>query len=219
MKYIQLNDELMKYVDNHNVAASTVLDDLVKETAELPMARMQISKTQGSFLHFLAKMLDAKCIVEVGCFTGYSSTVMAAAMRDGGKLHTCDVSEDYTAIAKRYWEKAGLAGRIELHLGPAVDSLDKLLTDLGEASVDMAFIDADKGNMINYFEKLLPMLRPGGVIVADNTLWSGLVADPSDQSEDTKAIRAFNDYIRSQEKLDKVFLNVADGVYLIRKPS
>jgi len=178
---------------------------------------MQIAPEQGGFMHLLAKLVGARRILELGCFTGYSAISMASALPVGGKLITLDVNPETTAIAKRYFDKAGLADRIELRLGPGLESMAQLLEEFGPGSFDMMFIDADKGNMSNYYERGLQLLRTGGLVVADNVLWSGDVTDPAKTDADTVAIRAFNDKVAADERVDRVMLNVADGLFLARK--
>ena len=214
---VKLDDALYQYVLEHSLRDSAVLKALREETALLPMAGMQIGPDQGQLMALLAKLIGARRCLEVGVFTGYSTLVVAAALPPDGKIIACDVSQEWTAIARRYWEKAGVADRIDLRLGRAVDTLDKLIAEGGEGGFDFAFIDADKGNYLAYFERCLKLLRAGGLIVVDNTLWSGDVADPGNQKDDTVAIRAFNDALHRDERVDIALLPVGDGVTLARK--
>ena len=178
------------------------------------MAMMQVAPEQGAFLELLVAATGASQVVEVGTFTGYSALCMARALPPGGRLLCCDVSEEWTAIARRYWQKAGVADRVELRLGPAAETLRGLPE--GEW-VDLAFIDADKPNYLAYYEELLARLRPGGLILLDNVLWFGAVLNPDDTSENTVAIRAVNDFVAGDERVEAVMLAVADGLTLARK--
>jgi caffeoyl-CoA O-methyltransferase len=178
---------------------------------------MQIGADQGQFMALLVRLAGAKRCIEVGVFTGYSSLVVALALPHDGTLLACDVSEEYTAIARRYWNRAGVADRIDLRLAPAVDTLDAQLAQGNANRYDFAFIDADKTNYAQYYERCLQLLRPGGLIAADNTLWSGAVADASDQSADTVALRAFNDKLHHDERVDVAMLSIGDGLTLARK--
>jgi caffeoyl-CoA O-methyltransferase len=216
VKQIQLTEELGRYLESHTPLVHPVLADLKRETATLPAARMQISPLQGSFMHLLTKLVGARKVIEVGCFTGYSAISMASALPQGGKLYTLDVSVDFTTIAKRYFAAAGLSDKIELKLAPALETLPALEQAHG-ASFDLMFIDADKGNMLAYYEWGLKLLRPGGLIIADNVLWGGSVADASDQEKDTVAIRRFNAAVAEDERVDRVMLPLADGLFLARK--
>ena len=214
---VQLTDTLYKYLVDHSVREPQVLAELRAETAKLPHAGMQIGPDQGQFLALLAKLIDARRCIEVGVFTGYSSLAVALALPPDGLIVACDVSEEWTAIARRYWQKAGVAARIDLRLGPATATLDRLLADEGEGGYDFAFIDADKGNYQQYFERCLRLLRPNGLIALDNTLWSGDVADPSNTKPDTVALRALNDALHRDERVDIALLPLGDGVTLARK--
>jgi predicted O-methyltransferase YrrM len=162
-------------------------------------------------------MLDARRVVEVGTFTGYSALAMAMALPPGGRIVCCDISEEYTAVARRYWKEAGVADRIDLRLGPAKETLAKLLATDGPASHDLAFIDADKTGYDAYYEACLQLLRPGGIIAIDNVLWSGRVADPAVTDADTAALRALNAKIRDDRRVDAVVLTVGDGLTLARR--
>jgi predicted O-methyltransferase YrrM len=190
--------------------------DLRAETAKLPAAMMQIGPEQGQFMALMVEMLGVKRAIEVGTFTGYSSLSMAGAMPADGRLICCDVSEEFTAIARRYWKRAGLDGKIELKLGPAVETLDKLLkTEAG--TFDLGFIDADKTNYLNYYERILKLLRPGGVVMIDNVLWSGAVADPADNEADTVAIRLLNEHVKTDKRVSVSLLPLGDGLTIARK--
>jgi len=187
------------------------------ETAKLPMGGMQIGADQGVFLAFLVRLIGARNAIEIGTFTGYSALSVASALAPGGRLVCCDVSEEWTAIARRYWAEAGVADRIELHLRPAQETLALLLRKHGPGSFDFAFIDADKTGYDAYYEACLGLLRPGGLIAIDNVLWSGTVADPADQKPDTVALRALTVKIRDDRRVDASLVSLGDGVLLARK--
>jgi len=194
-----------------------VQERLRRETQAHPRAGMQIGPDQGLFLGLLVRMLDARRVLEVGTFTGYSALAMAMALPPGGRIVCCDVSEEYTSVARRYWKEAGVEDRIDLRLAPARDTLAALLMEQGPGSQDLAFIDADKTSYDAYYEACLQLLRPGGVIAIDNVLWSGKVADPAVTDADTAALRALNAKIRDDRRVDAVVLSVGDGVSLARK--
>jgi predicted O-methyltransferase YrrM len=212
-----LNDAVYDYLLEVSLREPPVLARLREETAGLPRAIMQISPEQGQFMALLAELLGARRVLEVGTFTGYSALVVALALPADGRVITCDVNEETTAIARRYWAEAGVADRIELRLGPAVDTLDALLADGGAGTFDLAFVDADKTNYDAYYERGLALLRPGGLMLVDNVLWGGAVADPLHQDEDTDAIRALNAKIHGDERVSLALLPVSDGLTLARK--
>jgi predicted O-methyltransferase YrrM len=214
---VQLTDTLYEYLVAHSVREPQVLRELHEETAGMPHAGMQIGPDQGQLMALLVKLIGARRCIEVGVFTGYSSTAVALAMPPGGKIVACDVSEEWTAVARRYWRKAGVEAKIDLRLGPALGTLDALLAKGEAGRFDFAFIDADKGNYLAYYERCLELLRPGGLIAVDNTLWSGDVADPGNQKPDTVSLRAFNDALHRDERVDIALLPVGDGVTLARK--
>ena len=214
-KFTTLTPGLYAYLLAHNPPRDAVLTDLAAETAALGgWSVMQIAHEQGAFLTLLARLIGARKVVEVGTFTGYSAICLARGLAPGGRLLCCDVSEEWTAVARRYWERAGLADRIELRIAPALETLQALPA---AADIDLVFIDADKPNYRNYYETLLPRVRPGGLFVFDNVLWMGEVANPANQDESTKAIRALNDFLVRDERVDSVMLPLADGVTLARK--
>jgi predicted O-methyltransferase YrrM len=214
---IQLTDTLYEYLLAHSVREPQVLKELREETAKLPMAGMQIGPDQGQFMALLAKLSGARRCIEVGVFTGYSSLSVALALPPDGTIIACDVSEEWTAIARRYWKKAGVESKIELRLAPAVQTLDGLIA-AGEAGrFDFAFIDADKGGYLAYYERCLELLRPRGLIAIDNTLWSGDVANAENQKPDTVSLRAFNDALHHDERIDLAMLPLGDGVTLALK--
>lgn len=214
---LTLDDSLYQYLLDVSLRETPLLKRLRDETAQLANAQWQIAPEQGQFMALLVELLGARRAVEVGTFTGYSSLVVALAMPADGRLVTCDVDEKTTAIARRYWKEAGVADKIELRLGPAVDSLDALLADGGAEGFDLAFVDADKKNYDAYYERGLALLRPGGLMVVDNVLWNGAVADPARQDEDTLAIRALNAKIHGDERVSLSLLPVSDGLTLARK--
>lgn len=213
---IGLDEALNAYMVQAGVREHPVLAQLRRTTAELPNSNMQIAPEEGALLALLVRVLPARRILEVGTFTGYSSTAMALAQPSDGQVVCCDLSEEWTDVARRAWTDAGVADRVTLRLGPAVETLDALLA-AGEAGrYDLAFIDADKPNYDNYYERALQLVRSGGLIAIDNVLWSGRVADPSDHDESTDAIRALNAKIAVDERVDVVMVPVADGLTLAR---
>ena len=214
---IQLDDKLYQYILDHSVREPAILRELRDETAKLPMAGMQIGADQGQLMALLASLVGARNCIEVGVFTGYSSLAVALALPPDGRIVACDVSEEWTAIARRYWQKAGVAAKIDLRLGPATDTLDAMLANGEAGAYDFAFIDADKGNYLAYYERCLELLRIGGLIAVDNTLWSGDVADASKNEPDTVALRALNDALHHDERIDLALLPVGDGLTLARK--
>ena len=207
----------------HAYALATWLrDDAVQarlraETAALPEAGMQISPEQGQLLAWLVRALGVRRALEIGTFTGYSALCVARALPPDGRLLACDVSQPWTAVARRYWQEAGVAGKIDLRLGAALRTLDALLAAGEAASFDFAFIDADKANYAAYYERCLALVRPGGVIAIDNVLWGGRVADPAAGDADTAAIRALNLALRDDPRIDLALVPVADGLTLARK--
>ena len=214
-KFTALTPELYEYLVRHNPAQDDVLRDLAAETEKLGgIAMMQIAVEQGAFLTWLVRLLGVRTAIEIGTFTGYSAISIARGLALEGRLLCCDVSEEWTAIARRYWSRAGLADRITLRLAPALDTLRGLPTT---PHVDFVFIDADKTSYRAYYEELLPRLRPNGVVVFDNVLWGGSVADPTKRDESTEAIRALNDFVVTDARVDAVMLPVADGITLVRK--
>jgi predicted O-methyltransferase YrrM len=213
---IGLDDKLHAYLVEVGVREPEVLRRLREETAALPEARMQVAPEEGAFLAMLVRILDARRILEVGTFTGYSSTAMALALPPDGRITCCDLSKEWTDIARQAWTDAGVADRIELRLGPAIETLEELIAAGETGSYDLAFIDADKANYAGYYEAALKLVRRGGLIAIDNVLWSGRVADPSDQDESTVAIRALNEAVAADDRVDVVMTPVADGVTLAR---
>jgi len=214
---IQLSDELYAYAQRVGVREPDLLRQLREETARLPQSRMQISPEQGALMAMLVGLMGARRCLEVGTFTGYSALSVALALPADGRLVCCDLSREWTDVARRYWDSAGVADRIELRIGPAIDTLDALLAEGDADSFDFAFIDADKPNYDGYYERALRLVRPGGVIAIDNVLWSGAVIDPEDDTPDTRAIRALNDKIAGDERVDAVLVPIGDGLTLARR--
>jgi caffeoyl-CoA O-methyltransferase len=213
---ITLTDELLAYVNSVGVREPAVLRKLREETAPLPQHDMQIGPMQGAFMSLLVRLIGARNCLEVGTFTGYSSTVVALALPDDGKLLCCDVSREWTDVARRYWAEAGVADKIELRLAPAVETLDQLLAEGQEGSFDFAFIDADKTGYDAYYERALQLVRRGGLIAIDNTLQHGRVVDPQSESDNVRAVRALNEKIHADDRVEMVLLPLADGLTLIR---
>lgn len=215
---LKVDDRLYEYILKVSLREPSVLRLLREETAAMPEHNMQIAPEQGQFMALLAKFIGARRCLEVGTFTGYSSLAVALVLPDDGVLVTCDTSKDYTAVARRYWEEAGVTERIDLRLGPALDTLDALADEEGQArSYDFAFIDADKENYAAYYERCLNLMRTGGVIAFDNTLWGGAVADESDTEPDTIAIRELNEQLYADERVDISLVPIGDGLTLCRK--
>jgi caffeoyl-CoA O-methyltransferase len=213
---LQLSPALMDYLLEHSTPPDPVLADLAAETARLfpAMAEMQIGAEQGQFMTLLAQISGASNAVEVGTFTGYSSICVARGLADGGKLVCCDVSDEWTSVARRYWPRAGVADRVELRLGPGLETLQAMPAD---PVLDLSFIDADKPGYIGYWTEIVPRTRPGGIILIDNTLSSGMVTDPAHPAENVQAVRAFNDHAAADDRVDLVLLPVGDGLTLARK--
>lgn len=215
---LNLNASLYEYLVTNTVREPGILRRLREETAAMPEHNMQIAPEQGRFMALLAQLLDARRYLEIGTFTGYSSLAVALAMPEDGEIIACDVSKDYTAVARRYWEEAGVADRIDLRIAPALETLKDLLHDDDESrDFDFAFIDADKANYNDYYEKCLDLLRPGGLIALDNTLWGGKVADPAVTDKDTVALRKLNEQLYADERIDLCMVPIGDGLTLCRK--
>lgn len=208
-----LDDALAAYIEAHCTGPDEVQRDLIDATAALGDASvMQISPAQGALMTLLTTLLQPRFAVEVGTFTGYSALAVAKALPPGGRLLCCDISEEWTAIAREHWERSGLADRIDLRIGPALDTLRSLPP---EPAVDLAFIDADKGSYIAYYEELVPRLSARGVILVDNTLWDGHVANPDQTDSTTEQLRAFNAHVVADERVLVALLPVGDGVSVI----
>jgi len=202
------------YVRSVGARESDVARRLREETARLPQAGMQIGADQAAFLALLVRSIGARRAVEVGTFTGYSALAIAGALPDDGRLVCCDVSREWTDIGRQYWVEAGVAQRIDLRIAPASQTLRELLRDPGEGSFDFAFVDADKSGYDDYYEQCLRLLRPGGLVAIDNTLWSGWVADPARDDADTQALRRLNWKIHDDERVDMCLLSIGDGLTL-----
>jgi caffeoyl-CoA O-methyltransferase len=214
-KSFVLTEELHRYIVDHSSQLGDVRIRLIEETAGLgPISMMQVAPEQSVLITLLARMLGTRQAVEVGTFTGLSALSIALGLADGGKLLCCDVSEEWTAIARRYWKEAGVDDRIELRIGPAIDTLRALPAS---ASIDLAFIDADKTGYIGYWEELVPRVRRGGILLVDNVLQQGRVTDPASDDESVVAIRAFNDHAVSDGRVEVVVLPVSDGLTLAVK--
>jgi len=214
-KSIGLDADLHAYLVAHGARPDAVLERLVADTNEMgSVAQMQIAPEQGALMTMLAKLLGAKLIVEVGTFTGYSSVCLARGLAEGGRLICCDVSAEYTNRAVAAWHDAGVQDRIDLRIAPAADTLREMPFN---PQIDMAFIDADKTGYSVYYEEILERMRPGGLILVDNVLWSGAVIDRSDTSRDTVALRAFNDMVIADARVEVVMLPIADGLTICRK--
>jgi predicted O-methyltransferase YrrM len=214
---LQITDEIHRYLVDHSVREPDVLARLRDATASLPQAQMQIGPEQGQLMALLAKLVGAKRCIEVGVFTGYSSLAVALALPEDGRILACDVSEKWTAIARRFWREAGVEHKIELKLQPAVRTLEELLAAGDTGCYDFAFVDADKPAYDTYYELLLKLLRPGGLMALDNTLWSGAVADPNEREPNAVALRALNEKLHRDERIDLSLLPVGDGLTLARK--
>jgi caffeoyl-CoA O-methyltransferase len=212
-----LENQLYDYLLSISLREPDILASLREETAKHPMAQMQIAPEQGQFMELMVQLMGATKTLEIGVFTGYSSLCVALALPSNGQIIACDVSEEYTAIARRYWEAAGVANKISLQLGPAINTLDKLIAEGQAGTFDFAFIDADKENYEAYFERSLQLVRNGGLVVIDNVLWSGRVADPQVQDESTTAIRTFNDKLRNDPRVTLSVVPIGDGLTLALK--
>jgi caffeoyl-CoA O-methyltransferase len=216
-KTLGLDNQLYDYLLSASLREPEVLYQLRQETANHPYATMQIAPEQGQFMALLVQLLGAKKTLEVGVFTGYSSLSVALVLPEDGKIIACDISEEYTAIARRYWQQAGVAQKIDLRIAPALSSLDSLLSEGQAETFDFAFIDADKENYQGYYERCLQLLRPGGLIAVDNVLWGGRVADAQFQDKNTLAIREFNQRLHHDERVTLSMVPIADGLTLALK--
>jgi predicted O-methyltransferase YrrM len=217
MRALNLDERLYRYLLDHSLREHPVQRELRDATRDMKHGGMQIGPEQGQFMGLLVKLIGARRTLEVGVFTGYSALSVALALPADGRIVACDVNEEWTAMARRYWAMANVAERIDLRLAPAVETLDKLI-GAGEAGhYDFAFIDADKPNYPAYYERALTLLRKGGLIAVDNTLWSGAVADPSNHERDTVAIRAFNDFLHADARVEMSLLPIGDGLTLAMK--
>jgi caffeoyl-CoA O-methyltransferase len=210
-----LGAEIHEYLVEHGTPPDTVQQGLIARTSELGgVSMMQIAPEQGAFMTMLTRLLGVRNAVEVGTFTGYSALCIARGLADGGRLLCCDVSEEWTAIARDAWDEAGVADRIELRIAPAIDTLRALPA---ERTIDLAFVDADKPMYGAYADEILDRMRPGGVLMVDNVLWGGAVVDASVTDENTVAIRAFNDWLAADERVETVMLPLGDGLTIARR--
>lgn len=216
-KTLELTDELYDYLLAVSLRDNQLQKQLREETDKLEWGMMQISADQAQFMFLLLKLINAKRVIEIGTFTGYSALVMANALPNDGKIVACDVHEEWTNIGKNYWAQANVAHKIDLRLGPALDTLELLMNEGQNSSFDAAFIDADKQNMLKYYEYCLQLLKPGGLIMIDNVLWGGSVIDPDKNDEDTEAIRATNRFVFQDERVDISLVPIGDGLTLARK--
>lgn len=216
-KNLALTESLYEYLLSVSSRESQALRALREETARLPQAGMQITPEQGQFMALLIRLIGAKKVLEIGVFTGYSTLAMAEALPDGGSITALDISEEWTAVAKRHWEAAGVMGKIDLRLAPALITLDRLIAEGGAGGYDFAFIDADKENYDGYYERVLTLLRPGGLVVIDNLLWGGQVIDPNAADADTQSIRALNVKLHRDPRVFNSLIPVADGLGLALK--
>jgi predicted O-methyltransferase YrrM len=216
-KMIKVNEELYDYILSVSLQEPDILRRLREETEPHPHSMMQISPDQGQFMSLLIRLIAATRTIELGVYTGYSSLCVALALPSDGKLIACDVNQEWTSMAKRYWVEAGVAHKVDLRLAPAMETLDSLLAEGLAGSFDFAFIDADKENYTGYYERCLELLRPGGVIAVDNVLWSGRVADPRDRDDHTVAIREFNAKLLTDDRVLLSMIPIADGLTLALK--
>lgn len=214
---VSVTDDIYRYLLQHAVREPPVLARLRAATANMPNAQMQIGPEQGQFMALLAKLIGARRCIEVGVFTGYSSLAVALALPDDGRILACDVSEEWTSIARRFWREGGVEHKIELKLQPAADTLEERIAAGDAGQYDFAFIDADKESYGAYYELLLKLLRPNGLIAVDNTLWSGKVADPKTTDANARSLREFNDRLHRDERIDLSLLTIGDGLTLARK--
>jgi predicted O-methyltransferase YrrM len=207
-----LPDDVARYIREHSVREAPILRELREATRSVPMSGMQIGADQGQFMQLLVQAIGARSCLEIGTYTGYSALAVALALPEDGKIVCCDISEEWTAVGKPFWKKAGVDGKIDLRIGPALETLKTL-----KGPFDFVFIDADKPNYANYYEACLPLVRRGGLIAVDNTLWSGWVADARRRDADTVALRAFNDKLQRDERVALSLLPLGDGVTLALK--
>ncbi len=217
IRTLSIDDQLYTYLLNHTVQESDILKQLRQETAQHPQARMQISPEQGQFMALLVRLMGAQKTLEIGVFTGYSSLCVALALPISGQVIACDISDDFTQVARRYWKAAKVDPKIQLRLGPALKTLEQLLSEGQAETFDFAFIDADKANYMEYYEQSLKLLRPGGLIAIDNVLWSGRVADPEVTDHRTTAIRQLNDHVHQDLRVTSSLVPIGDGLLLALK--
>jgi len=216
-KTLNLNETTYQYLLDASLREHPVLQRLRDYTASIAYSNMQIAPEQGQFMALLVRLIQAQRVIELGTFTGYSTLSMALALPEDGRLLACDIMEEWTTKAKEFWREAGVSDKIELRLAPALETLDGLLAQGQKDSFDLAFIDADKENYLAYYERLMQLIRPGGLLVVDNVLWDGRVADPNEQEESTLAIRAFNEYVHKDERVALSMVPIGDGLTLAIK--
>jgi predicted O-methyltransferase YrrM len=215
---IGLSDELYQYLLANSVREPEILTQLRSETARHPLVNMQISPEQGQLMGLLVQLIGAKKCLEVGVFTGYSSLVVALNIPDDGRLIACDVSDEFTSIARKYWQQAGVNKKIDLHIAPALETLDRLLADGEAGTFDFAFIDADKNNYAAYYDRCFQLVRQGGLILVDNVLWYGRVADPTmNEDNRTQAIKDLNQQIYHDDRVQISLIPIGDGLTIARK--
>ena len=214
---LDLSDALYDYLIANSLRDEPILARLREETAALPLGRMQIAPEQGQFMALLAELTATRRYLEVGTFTGYSALSVALALPPDGSVVACDISEEFTAVGQRYWREAGVADKIDLRIGPAIETLDALIAEGREGHFDFAFVDADKENYDGYVERALVLLRQGGLLAVDNVLWGGSVADPARRDTDTEAIRALNAKLHRDERVTLSLVPIGDGLTLARK--
>jgi caffeoyl-CoA O-methyltransferase len=214
---LQLDSKLHDYLLSVSLRDSEPLRKLRERTAEHEWSAMQTSPEQGQLMHLLVKLMGARRIVEVGTFTGYSALCLATALPSDGELIACDIKDEWVDIGREYWKQAGVADKIDVRIAPALDTLDGLLEDDQGETFDFAYIDADKENYVAYYERCLELLRAGGLVAVDNTLWSGKVADEDDTEESTVAIREFNEHVSGDDRVDLSLVPIGDGLTLARK--
>jgi len=214
---LSLDDRVYAYLLEHSLRETPLMRELRDITAGHELARMQIAPEQGQLMALLVELIGARSAIEIGTFTGYSALCLAQALPPDGRLICCDLSAEWTAIGIPFWERAGVRERIDLRIGPALETLDGLLGDGEEGRFDLAFIDADKTNYLAYYERCVALLRPGGLVMLDNTLWGGAVADPTDQDADTLALRELNDRLHDDARVSISLVPIGDGLTLARK--
>lgn len=214
---INLTPEVYQYLVNHSVREPAILSELRVETHKLSDSRMQISPEQGQFMALLMEILGAKKTLDIGTFTGYSALAVALALPKDGKVFAFDLSDEWTSIARQFWQRSGAGDKIELKLGPAQESLQQLIDSGQSGTFDFAFIDADKANYDHYYEQAMQLVRAGGIIAIDNVLWGGKVADPDENDESTRAIRRLNTKVLNDERVNISMLPIGDGLTLARK--
>ena len=211
-----IDPAVQTYVLAQNAREDPVARALREETSKMPNAQMQIGSDQAQFMQLLAHAIGARRYLEIGVFTGYSALAMALALPSDGQIVACDVSEEYTSVARRYWERAGISAKVDLRLAPALETLERLIAENVEP-FDVAFIDADKENVMTYYEKSLALLRRGGLILVDNVLWNGAVADPAIDDPNTRALRAVSAHAAGDPRVETALVTIGDGLLIARK--